>query len=496
MRPLSFLAPDFLEDPWPHYARFRAESPVWWSDEISMFCVFRYEDVQEALTSQAFTVEYPFRISRQILGTTLLDIDGPRHRELRRAVNPFLGPDRLDAFHASAAAAVIDSLLDGIAPGEFDFVEGFSKQVPIRVISRFLGLPPGDAPWIFGKMMYLIRHLVGSNGDFGKATAIRKEMEAYVRGLMAKEAGTGSAASLSPGMIASCLDSGMDAEEALRMALLFIAAGTETSTAALGNAMVCLLRHPDCLERVSADPGLVAGVILEALRWEPPQHDTVRFAARDTSLGGGAVPKGGSLKLLLASANRDESKFERAAEFVPGRPERAMLSFGSGPHACLGRNFATRELELALRKFLERFEVRSASAEATPIRGSTFRQPERVPLRIAYRGTGCGAPVRRKDAMTEKERITGCVREILAEALGADGAAPDPESGFFEAGGYSLLALTVINRINDRLGTGLPVTAILECRTLRDIGERAWEEFTRAGAPVPGREAPMEEGTL
>lgn len=84
MRSIAFLSPDFLANPWPRYAHFREEQPVWWSDEIRMFCVFRHRDIRACLTSPDYTVEYPFRVSRQVFGETLLDLDGPRHQRLRR----------------------------------------------------------------------------------------------------------------------------------------------------------------------------------------------------------------------------------------------------------------------------------------------------------------------------------------------------------------------------------------------------------------------------
>src|SRR5690606_34807602 len=126
---------------------------------------------------------------------------------------------------------------------------------------------------------------------------------------------------------------------------LLLAAGVETSVCSLSNVLYCLLTHDEWLLESRGNPQVLHDVIRESLRWEPPQHDTVRFTRESTTLGGVPIEKGRALEVILASANRDEERFERPEEFMPHRAEKALLSFGQGPHGCRGRLLATRQLE-------------------------------------------------------------------------------------------------------------------------------------------------------
>lgn len=377
MRRIDFLAPGFLDDPYPTYARFRRERPVWPSAEIGMVCVFRYAELRTCLTSPDYTVEYPFRVSRLVLGESVLDLDGPRHQRLRRLLAGLLQgrQDNLDFGRAATGAAA--EAVAALAGGPTDFVAELARMVPLAATARFLGLPAADLPFVRPRLDYLLHHLDGSRGDVPTAAATRRELEAYVGGLLgAADAGT-VLGRLGPLVAAGTLSR----REAVGSVLLVLAAGVETSTGLLANTMWCLLRHPAWLP-AAADPEQVRPVVREVLRWEPPQHDTVRFAARDTVLGGVPVLRGGALKLLLASGNRDEAVHERAEDFDPARTGTTSLSFGFGAHSCLGSHLAARLAETVFPALLGRFPQVVADGPVGPITGSTFRRPVALRLRL------------------------------------------------------------------------------------------------------------------
>ncbi|APE24953.1 MULTISPECIES: cytochrome P450 [Streptomyces] len=385
MRSIAFLAPDFLANPWPRYARFRAEQPVWWSDEIRMFCVFRHRDIRACLTGADYTVEYPFRVSRQVFGETLLDLDGPRHQRLRRPLAGLLLGQRDNiAFRAAAGERARTAVAALPADTVLDMVAGPARAVPLTATATFLGVPAERHDWLLHTVEYLVGHLDGSSGDFGRASALRAELEEYLLGLITSGAPPRSMLGEVHGWVR---DGEITAREAVGLATLTLAAGFETSTGLISNTLHCLARHPGHAAAAAADPGRLRAFVKETLRWEPPQHDTVRFARRDTTLAGVPVPAGSALKLMLASGNRDAEVFEHAEEFRPERSTHGSLTFGHGAHSCLGTHIALDVAEAFVGALLARFPgLRAVDDPLPPITGSTFRRPQALRMRLGPKG--------------------------------------------------------------------------------------------------------------
>lgn len=384
MRSIDFLSPEFRDDPWPTYAHYREHEPVWWAESIQMFCVFRYADIRRCLTDKAFTVQYPFRVSRQVLGETLLDMEGPDHKRLRKLLAQALLGRTENAGFTDAVQRVVTDVFDELEGEEtVEYLDRVAGRVPLLTTATFLGIPRSECARVSEQLGYLLRHLDGSKGNFAKASATRAELSEYVAGLL-----TGSDAPLPDSMIAQAAvwvrEGTLTVREAVGLVLLTLAAGVETSTGLLSNGMVCFSRHPEWRERVIADPSLMPKVVREILRWQPPQHDTVRFAAEETELGGVRIPRGAALKLLLASGNRDAAVFTRAEEFDPLRPETNHLSFGHGLHSCLGTHLASRVAEIFFGLQFARYAgARVDEDPIPPITGNTFRHPTSLKVLLA-----------------------------------------------------------------------------------------------------------------
>lgn len=383
MRSIDFLSPGFRDDPWPTYAHYREHAPVWWSDSIRMFCVFRYADIRQCLTDPAFSVEYPFRVSRQVLGETLLDMEGPDHRRLRKLLaQTLLGRTENAGFTDAVQRVVSDVLEDFGAEETVEYLDRVASRVPLLTTAAFLGIPRADCALVSEQLGYLLGHLDGSKGNFEKASATRARLSDYVTALL-----EGSPAPPADSMIGQARvwvgQGTLTIAEAVGLVLLTLAAGVETSTGLLSNGMVCFSRLPEWRHRVVADPSLMPKVIREVLRWEPPQHDTVRFAVADCELGGVAIPKGTALKLLLASGNRDATAFSNPDEFDPMRPETHHVSFGHGIHSCLGMHLASRVAEIFFAMQFAKFAgARVDDDPIPPITGSTFRHPVTLNVRL------------------------------------------------------------------------------------------------------------------
>lgn len=378
MRHVDLLSPDLGDALWPTFARYRREEPVVWVPSAQMFCVFRHADIKACLTGAEYTVDYPFRVSRQVFGTTLLDLDGPDHARLRRCLGGLLvGRDDSVPFAGSVAdcvAAVLDELA---AAGEFDFVSAVARALPERVTGAFLGIPADDRGWLFSHLRHLLGHLDGSGGGFAATAGLRDDVRALVERLLL--AGTSDSGVIS--RLGAMTRAGeLDLDEAIGLVMLVLAAGVETSTGLLANTMVALERFPQWREP-GDDEGLTR-VVREAARWQPPQMDTVRFARVDTSLGGVPIAAGQALKLLLGSGNRDEAVFTDPECFRPDRTERAGLSFGYGAHSCLGMHLATGVAVRFFAAFLRRFPKAETIGEVPSIGGWTFRGPEAMAMTV------------------------------------------------------------------------------------------------------------------
>lgn len=178
----------------------------------------------------------------------------------------------------------------------------------------------------------------------------------------------------------------LDREAILDIVVHLVAAGNETTFRGIGSVMYSLLRHPDQLALVQADPGLVPAAIEETLRWEPPLPFLARTVGRPAVLGGYQVEPGDILMLAIASANRDEAYYTEPDAFRVDRDSpKPHITFAVGPHICLGLHLARIEMNSSVRILLERLvdiELDPAEPDAH-IRGAFVRGPNRVP--IAFR---------------------------------------------------------------------------------------------------------------
>lgn len=383
MRSLEFLSPDYLHDPWPIYEQFRREQPIWWCQEIGMFCVFRHDHVRSILKDPRFSVEFPFRVSEQVFGRTLLDMDGPEHVRLRKRLAPILHANNLSGFAESVVAPLAESLVARLpADAPFDFMATVAERIPVLSICEFLGLPTSDAAWVFAQMMVLMNHLDDSKGKASEVSGARGELRAWLKVHLARLRAELPVAVGFRRLHEEALDEKPEALEGLYIVLL--AAGIETSVCLLGNAMALLSERPEWFARLAQDPGMARLILEEVLRLEPVQQDTVRFALENLEIAGVRIRRGQALKLLLASAGRDEAVYASPNEFDPLRSPAGGLPFSAGLHACPGQRFALLEAEMTLRALWNRFgAIARAPGMECSIRGAAFRRPSALYLKPA-----------------------------------------------------------------------------------------------------------------
>jgi cytochrome P450 len=355
--------PRFLRDPYPAYAAMRSTDPVQpvpaGSGGRPSYLITGYTEAKEALgdarLSKDTAVFFAGKGSRRRLhpavAHTMLASDPPQHTRLRKLVTKAFTTGAVKELRPFIAR-VTDELLDQWPAGErFDFVAGLAVPLPVIVICELLGVPQADRPDVKRWSAKLF-----AAGEPDVIDAASHSMADYMTGLItAKRLDPGN--SLLDRLIsARDGDDHLGEEELVSLAVLLLVAGHETTTNALGNAVLALLQHPAELDRLQKNPDDVPAALDELLRFDSPVSTaTFRFTTEAVTLGGTAIPVGVPVLVALGAANRDPERFPTPDQLDLDRDTAAHLAFGHGIHRCVGAPLAKAELEIALRAVLTRF---------------------------------------------------------------------------------------------------------------------------------------------
>ncbi|GIJ24268.1 cytochrome P450 [Micromonospora lutea] len=365
---LNFADPVFQTNPWPLYDWHREHQPVSFVPALDSYFVVGYDLVRRVVTSSDFTVYHPFRTSRRAFGPSMLDQEGAAHTRARAATAGVLRPRKVAEFArdiiAPLAAAALDDLLADARP---DLVDRLATSLPMRVVCRFMGLPDADAEWLHEAMRPLVEYVDHAPVPLAAVVQRRRELAAYFRSRIAAGPDHG-------GILAVlAAEEVLTEADVVNNAILLLAAGTETTAAAITNLFARLAGDPALYAAVAADHALVPAIVAETLRHEPPLHVTLRFAASDVELAGVPIPRATPVQVCLAAANRDPGIYPDPHRFDHTRRDRPSLAFGAGRHVCLGMGLAQAELEVVLEALVERVAEIHPLGSIPPVRGRGFR---------------------------------------------------------------------------------------------------------------------------
>ncbi|MEB8340868.1 cytochrome P450 family protein [Streptomyces endophyticus] len=356
--------PRFLRDPYPAYAAMRATCPVQPVPAAgpggrTNYVVTGYAEAREALhdprLSKDTAVFFAGKGSRRRLhpavAHTMLASDPPQHTRLRKLVTKAFTTGavaRLRPF----IARVTEDLLDQWHVGEpFDFVAGLAVPLPVVVICELLGVPPADRPDVQRWSAELF-----AAGEPDVIDAASHAMAEYMTDLIAAKRGDTGGSLLDQLIAARDGEDRLSEPELVSLAVLLLVAGHETTTHALGNALLALLRHPAQLDRLRRDPNDIPDALDELLRFDSAvSTSTFRFTTEDVTLGGTEIPAGVPVLVALGAANRDPLRFPVPDELDLDRDAAAHLAFGHGIHRCVGAPLAKAEMEIVLRAVSARF---------------------------------------------------------------------------------------------------------------------------------------------
>ncbi len=388
--------PGLAQNPYPAYARLRADGPAWRSAH-GYWIVARHDEVSRLLRSRVLSSAQPGGEPGAPVGTlaehgrwVMIASDPPDHGRRRGAVQP--------AFAAAAMAALgpriehhVRDCFDQIARertvGEtFDFVAEVASVIPVLTIAELLGLPVEDAPQIRAWTAAFTDGLEpwADEAAADRAGAALAEMSAYLEPVLAARSSQPADDLLS--VLATSTDLGP--EEKLQNGLLLLNAGLDTSTDLLGNLVAALAARPDTWAEVVADPHhWVPAAVEETMRFESPVQFSMRRTIGEVELGeAGAsvtIPAGEAVLLGLGSANRDPDAHPDPEHFDPHRPGRHM-GFGGGAHLCLGAPLARLEAVAVLTELATRSPKLELAGPAPWRPRVFFRGHDTVPLHLDW----------------------------------------------------------------------------------------------------------------
>ncbi len=342
--------------------------------------VLGYEECQTVLTHpDTFSSSIYDQIMGPVMGRTLLELEGAEHRASRALVSPSFRTALLERWRTELVELVVHELIDRFAPrGRAELAREFTFAFPVQIIARIMGLPRQDYP----RFQRLSIELLNVVYDWDRGLAASAELKAYLAEILAERRRRPQ-----DDLISMLAESEIDGarladDEIFAFLLLILPAGVETTYRASGNLLVALLTEPALLAGLRADRGMLRGAFEEALRWEPPITTVVRRAVRDCELGGIAIPAGTTVSVSVAAANRDPARYPDPDRFDPARKNIAHLTFGGGPHLCLGMHLARMEGTVAINALLDRLPDLRLDPSAPPphVVGVAFRSPAALPV--------------------------------------------------------------------------------------------------------------------
>ena len=410
--------PEWRDDPYPSYRELRDRAPVYFAPHTRAWCVSRYDDALFVLRNpELFSSRAMFTflmnqgregrpplswkmlrfIARLVWRTRLNPLefstarnliaeDGESHAAMRAIVNRGFTPRRIAAWEARARELVADGIAKLRAGDPFDLVEDLAIPLPVGIIAEMLGVEPSRGAEFKRWSDAIVATATGpGRGDpFNPRMADALiELLRYVRGV-AEERRERPADDLVSAIVAQQEgESALTTREVVQFVVLLLAAGNETTTNLIGNAVGALLDHPEQLARVAADPSLVPGAIEETLRYDAPVQIVFRVATQDVELAGTRIPKGAYVAPLLGSANRDERRFPDPDRFDVARDAQGHLGFGFGKHFCLGASLARLEARVALEALLPELPRLERRSPRELVDSFLVRGPRRLALRPA-----------------------------------------------------------------------------------------------------------------
>ncbi|WP_437953387.1 cytochrome P450 [Sorangium sp. So ce296] len=384
------LFPDEIRrDPYPLYEQMRSSSPALHIAPFDLWMIFDYEGVKRALTDHdAFSsaVTPPTGKAPE----WIVFSDPPRHTKLRGIVQRAFTPRSIAGLEPRIRELSRELLDQRIEHGTMDLAADYAGPLPTMVIAEMIGIPAEDRARFmrWSEAIVNLSHTLSGGEEAARVVsehaAVKEEMKAYVADLLDARRRAPEDDLLTRLVEAEVDGERLNEDELLNFFQFLLAAGTETTTNLIDNAILCLLESPSELARVRAAPDLVPSAIEEVLRHRSPLQMVFRETRRAIEVHGQTIPAGKLVLPVIGSANRDPKQFRDPGRFDVARDPNPHVGFGHGIHFCIGASLARLEARIALPDLLTRLRgLELASKEPwEPRKALIVHGPARLPVRF------------------------------------------------------------------------------------------------------------------
>ncbi len=394
----DLFSKEFKTDPFPTYSRMRDEAPIFAHrapDANTIWYITRYRDVLAVLqdnehfckdprNAKPFNKPVRRTMVHRLINENMLFSDPPDHTRLRALVSQAFTPQRIDelsGFILSVANRLVDRFQ---GEREVNLMSSFALPLPVYVISRLLGIPSGDR----NKVAHWSQAIISpgsQNLNYSERKHRVRALTRYLSQMFILKQADPQDDLISALVHAEASGERLSETELSSMVVLLLVTGHETTVNLIGNGALALLQHPDQLALLHADDTLWEIAIEELLRYDGPvETSTSRWARKDICLGGQLIRRGDLVRVVLASANRDDEQFEAPNDLLITRSENKHLAFGYGIHYCLGAPLARLEARIALQTLFKRLPVLRLKLPANQLRwraGVLFRGLQELEIR-------------------------------------------------------------------------------------------------------------------
>ncbi|RKN40235.1 cytochrome P450 [Micromonospora endolithica] len=408
------MSPEGRADPYPTYERLRAHGPVVQAGPV-FYVVTGHDEADAILRDPGFGVMDDVLRDRFLPGwrnspavtsisRSMLRTNPPDHSRMRRLAAGAFTPRRIGAMRdvvTAQADDLVDTMVARAEGGEpVDFMADFAYPLPVGVICALLGVPAADRPlfrrWAADLTGVLEPEITAD--ELAVADSGATELRDYFTDLVAARRHT-PADDLTSALVRvhDAGDERLSGDELLANLVVLLVAGFETTTNLLGNGLAVLLEHPREAGALRDHPDLAPAYVDELLRFDSPVQLTTRVSGVDTRHGDVDVPAGAWALVLLGAANRDPRRYPEPERFDPWRAQLNPLSFGAGPHYCLGAALARLEAQVAFPLLLRRLPGLAPAGRPRRRTRLTLRGYDTLPVTIdtraaaPHRGTPAGA---------------------------------------------------------------------------------------------------------
>jgi cytochrome P450 len=362
------LDPDVLANPYPLYQQLRSEDPVHWDPFLHAWIVTRYADVitvfqrfsanrtptPEQLTSLGLSALTPLA---EVMVRQMLFLDAPAHGRVRGLASKAFTARRVEHLR-SHIQEITDRLLAAVQPqGSMNIIADLALPLPAIVTAEMLGVPTSDWKQLTTWSADFAQVLGNFQHNPEHATQVIRSLNAmceYFRVAVQEHRDHPRDDLISAFLMAEINGDRFTEEEVIANTIVTMVGGQETTTNLIGNGVLTLLRHPEQLEQLKANPSLIPSAVEELLRYESPSQHTARLAPEDVELGGKLIRKRQAVIAVMGAANRDPERFPDPDHLDLARQDNRHVAFAWASHFCFGAPLARIEGQIAFATLLER----------------------------------------------------------------------------------------------------------------------------------------------